>query len=59
MSMMEIGALGGMILCGGYLLKCTLSGIKERIEKKRKEKKEQAYTAAWATWGDITALPKV
>lgn len=52
----QFGTLGAILLLFGALLYCVLSGIAERIEKKRREQAEKAYRHAWRNWGDKTNL---
>ena len=52
----QFGTLGAILLLFGAFLFCVLSGIAERIEKKRREQAEKAYRRAWRDWADRTNL---
>ena len=54
----QFGTLGAILLLFGALLYCALSGIAERLEKKRREQAEKAYRRAWRDWADRTNLRK-
>jgi hypothetical protein len=54
----QFGTLGAILLLFGALLYCVLSGIAERLEKKRREQAERAYRRAWRDWADRTNLRK-
>lgn len=57
-TLFQIGTLGSIILLTFAFLLCVLSGIAERLEKKRREQAEKAYRRAWRDWADRTNLRK-
>jgi hypothetical protein len=57
-TLFQIGTLGSIILLAFAFLLCVLSGIAERLEKKRREQAEKAYRRAWRDWADRTNLRK-
>ena len=52
----QFGTLGAIILLFGAFLYCVLSGIAERLDRKRREQAEKAYRRAWRNWADRTNL---
>lgn len=54
--LLQASCLTGILLGIGFILFCTLSGIAQRLDKKRREKQEQQYRASWSAWGDMTDL---
>ena len=57
-ALFQIGTLGSIILLIFAFLLCVLSGIAERLNRKRREQAEKAYRHAWRNWADRTNLRK-